>query len=72
MAMDTSKNQPDVVLVGAGIMSATLAVLLSELSGIPGDSGCDYVLFRCKPGRVSRVLRVAPTHTASVELGGPN
>jgi malate dehydrogenase (quinone) len=26
-----STNQPDVVLVGAGIMSATLAVILKEL-----------------------------------------
>jgi malate dehydrogenase (quinone) len=31
MATVTSTNQPDVVLVGAGIMSATLAVLLKEL-----------------------------------------
>lgn len=31
MATVTSANQPDVVLVGAGIMSATLAVLLKEL-----------------------------------------
>src|ERR1700740_3185756 len=29
--MTTSANNPDVVLVGAGIMSATLAVLLKEL-----------------------------------------
>src|SRR5215469_6721140 len=29
--MTTSTNQPDVVLVGAGIMSATIAVLLKEL-----------------------------------------
>jgi len=31
MATDTSTNQPDVVLVGAGIMSTTLAVILREL-----------------------------------------
>jgi len=31
MATVTSTNQPDVVLVGAGIMSATLAVFLKEL-----------------------------------------
>ena len=31
MATFTSTNQPDVVLVGAGIMSATLAVFLKEL-----------------------------------------
>src|ERR1700756_5688150 len=31
MATATSANQPDVVLVGAGIMSATLAVFLKEL-----------------------------------------
>jgi len=31
MATVTSTNQPDVVLVGAGIMSATLAVILKEL-----------------------------------------
>ncbi len=31
MATVTSTNQPDVVLVGAGIMSVTLAVLLKEL-----------------------------------------
>ena len=31
MAIVTTKNQPDVVLVGAGIMSATLAVFLKEL-----------------------------------------
>jgi malate dehydrogenase (quinone) len=31
MATDTFTNQPDVVLVGAGIMSATLAVFLKEL-----------------------------------------
>jgi malate dehydrogenase (quinone) len=31
MATDTSTNQTDVVLVGAGIMSATLAVFLKEL-----------------------------------------
>jgi malate dehydrogenase (quinone) len=31
MASATSTNQPDVLLVGAGIMSATLAVLLKEL-----------------------------------------
>src|SRR5262245_11941407 len=29
--MATAKNNPDVVLVGAGIMSATLAVILKEL-----------------------------------------
>src|ERR1700748_1970673 len=29
--MTTSTNQPDVVLIGAGIMSATLAVILKEL-----------------------------------------
>jgi malate dehydrogenase (quinone) len=31
MATVASTNQPDVVLVGAGIMSATLAVFLKEL-----------------------------------------
>jgi malate dehydrogenase (quinone) len=31
MATVTSTNHPDVVLVGAGIMSATLAVFLKEL-----------------------------------------
>src|SRR5580658_9874114 len=31
MATVTSANHPDVVLVGAGIMSATLAVILKEL-----------------------------------------
>jgi malate dehydrogenase (quinone) len=31
MATSTSASQPDVVLVGAGIMSATLAVILKEL-----------------------------------------
>src|SRR5580658_7358446 len=31
MATVTSANHPDVVLVGAGIMSATLAVILEEL-----------------------------------------
>jgi len=31
MATDTFTSQPDVVLVGAGIMSATLAVFLKEL-----------------------------------------
>src|SRR5215475_8781892 len=29
--MSTSTNNPDVVLIGAGIMSATLAVILKEL-----------------------------------------
>ena len=29
--MSTSTNNPDVLLVGAGIMSATLAVMLKEL-----------------------------------------
>ena len=31
MATATSTNQPDVVLVGAGIMSATLAVFPKEI-----------------------------------------
>src|ERR1700691_3956347 len=31
MATVTSANHPDVVLIGAGIMSATLAVILKEL-----------------------------------------
>jgi L-2-hydroxyglutarate oxidase LhgO len=31
MATATPTNQPDVVLVGAGVMSATLAVFLKEL-----------------------------------------
>jgi malate dehydrogenase (quinone) len=31
MSAVTSTNRPDVVLIGAGIMSATLAVLLKEL-----------------------------------------
>ena len=31
MPTATSTNQPDVVLIGAGVMSATLAVFLKEL-----------------------------------------
>ena len=47
MATVTSTNCPHVFLVGAGIMSATLAVILKELDpslknrdlGIPGQRG---------------------------------
>ena len=35
--MNTSTNHPDVLLVGAGIMSATLAVILKELDPQSGN-----------------------------------
>ena len=40
-----STNQPDVVLIGAGIMSATLAVILKEL-----DPSLKIEITRAKAG----------------------
>ena len=49
---DTFINEPDVVLIGAGIMSATLGVFLKEL-----EPSLNIAMFETLEGRRAREFR---------------